>query len=110
MISLELLCDTTATAQQQVQRKRGGAAEAMKRACNEEQVSEALPISSETNSVELPPTARAPRWASMCVYIYLADVGDIQVLNFSCKDPLRDTSCMNIPTQLELIFGRDTIE
>ena len=48
--------------------------------------------------------------ASWCIYIYLADVGDIRVLNFSCKDPLRDTSCMNIPTSLELIFGRDTIE
>jgi hypothetical protein len=43
-------------------------------------------------------------------HIYLADVGDIRVLNFSCKDPLRDTICMNIPTQLELIFWRDTTE
>jgi hypothetical protein len=29
-------------------------------------------------------------------YIYLADFSDIRVLNFSCKDPLRDTSCINI--------------
>ncbi len=40
----------------------------------------------------------------------LADFSDIRVLNFSCKDPLRDTSCINILTQLELILGRDTIE
>jgi hypothetical protein len=44
------------------------------------------------------------------IYIYLADVGDIRVLNFSCKDPLRDTSCMNNLASLELIFGRDTTE